>query len=226
MKTSLDYIKKLAESTAKLEAQLDSVKKAAAILAQAQKEDRLIHVFGAETPASALIADIFFRPGAPVNIDPMVDPSLDIAHGAYRNAMCLELDGLAPCILDYYEYVKAGDPFLLLGSDAEALMFSQALEWAKKKGLVTIAVICGDSDCEADVVLHHGEKADAFDTIGGSAVGGEQTALMSALLQMLRIETAALLDKPEEQLWQGGHLCDIGANQQNIDRLLYRIRHL
>lgn len=222
MKTGLEYIKALSESLLKLESQQPAVEKAAAILAKAQNEDRLLHVFGAETPASALIADIFFRPGAPVNIDPMVDPSLDIAHGAYRNAMCLELDGLAPCILDYYEYVSEGDPFVLLGSDGDALMFRQALEWAKRKGLVTIALVCADSGCDADVVLHHGMKADAL----CEGMGAEQTALMSALLQMLLIETAALLDKPEKQLWQGVHLCAAEENQSNIDSLLYRIRHL
>lgn len=222
MKTSLEYIKALSESILKLEKEQEAVEKAAAILAKAQNEDRLIHVFGAETPASALIADIFFRPGAPVNVDPMVDPSLDIAHGAYRNAMCLELDGLAPCILDYYEYVAEGDPFVLLGSDADKLMFRQALEWAKKKGLVTIALICADSDCDADVVLHHGLKADAL----CDGKGAEQTAVMSALLQMLLIETAALLDDPAKQLWQGVHLCGVEENQSNIDSLLYRIRHL
>ena len=85
---------------------------------------------------------------------------------------------------------------------------------------MTIALVCADSDCDADVVLHHGMKADAL------CKGGEQTAVMSALLQMLLIETAALLDKPEEQLWKGVHLCGVEENRQNIDRLLYRIRHL
>lgn len=226
MKTSLDYIKKLATGIEKLEGQQESVKKAAAILAKAQNEDRLIHVFGADTPASAQIAELFFRPGAPVNINPMLDPSLDIAHGAYRNAMCLELDGLAPCILDYYEYVEAGEPFVLIGSDPEALMFSQALEWAGKKGLVTIALVCRDCDCDADVVLHHGAKSDALVQVKDMTMGGEQSAVISALIQMLLIETAALLEKPEEQLWQGRHLPSLEENQQNIDRLLYRIRHL
>lgn len=230
MNQSEQYLETLSAHVLSLKQEARSLAAAADILAAAEASDRLIHVFGTEPAAASLITGLFFRPGALKQINPILDPSLDPAHGAYRSAMCLELDGLAPCILDYYEYVEAGEPILLLGSDPALPLFSQALVWAKRKGLRPIAVLSGDSastPCDADVVLHtHGSYADTLVQAGGAAAGGEQAVLMAALLHALIIETLERLSDPAAHVWSGTHFVDIAENQAEIDRLLFRIRHL
>lgn len=226
MKQTQTYLSALSESIQQLAHQQQALEQAAQILAKAQKEDQLIHVFGVEPAAAALTSEVFFRAGALTNINPIFDPALDPAHGAYRSAMCQQLDGLAPCILDYYEYVQAGEPILLLGSDPEAIMFRQALDWARAKGLVTIALVCRDTDCTADVVLRHGSMADALTEAGSVPAGGDQAAVLSALLHALVIETLEQLPDAPSHVWKGRHLVEVEANQQAIDRLLFRIRHL
>ena len=211
------YLNELSSHISSLRQELGNINIAAGILADAQNNNRLIHVFGTEPTTSALITEVFFRPGMPMNINPILDPSLDIAHGAYRNAMCQDLDGLAPCILDYYEYVEAGEPILLLGSNPSLPMFAQALRWAKAKGLRTIAVLSGNGDyhCDAEVVLYTHEN-----TVN------EQAVLLAALMQLVMSVTVEKLSECETQIWTGLHAVDLAANQNKIDSLLFRIRHL
>lgn len=215
------YLQTLSARLALLEEEADRIAAAADILSEAQKNDRLIHVFGTEPALAALVTEVFFRPGAPLHINPILDPALDPAHGAYRSAMCLSLDGLAPCILDYYEYVEPGDPILLLGSDPALPLFAGALQWAQAHGLQTIAVLCGNERtpaCGADVTLcSHASFA---------AVPPEHTILTAALLNLLVLETLSRMPDPQACVWTGNHFVDLEKSRDAIDRLLFRIRHL
>lgn len=185
-----------------LENQADACRASRELIAKAIEEDRLIHIFGTEAKASALIAEVFFQPGFPIHIDPMLDPTLDIAHGAYRNQMALEVDNLAPCILDYYERVETGDPFILIGPDSKSKAFVQSLAWAKSKKLSTIAIT---DDCTvADVTMFIDPKA--------------FTVTASVVLNMI------LADMPEK--WTGDKAVDLEKNAEKIDRMLFRVRHL
>lgn len=230
MKNSQKYLQELASHLQLLDHEADGIAAAAAILAQAQNENRLIHVFGTEPATASLVTEIFFKPGVPMNINPILDPSLDPAHGAYRSAMCMELDNLSACILDYYEYVEAGEPIVLIGSNPKLPMFADALEWSKVKGLKTIAIVCADASytaCDADITLHtHGVYADTLAHVEGVSAGGEQTALTACLLNMLVIETLERLHQPAENVWSGEHTVDLQANATAINERLFRIRHL
>ncbi|MBQ6829968.1 MAG: SIS domain-containing protein [Clostridia bacterium] len=210
------YLNTLAERITALANEQSAVETAAALLTEAQTNNRLIHVFGTEPATASLMTEVFFRAGALTNINPILDPSLDPAHGAYRNEMCMQLEGLSPCILDYYEYVEAGEPMLLMGTDPAAPMFAEALAWAKNKGLKTIAFVCRGCDCDADVVLHHGALQDSL--------GGEQSVLLCALLHAVNDKAAASLD--DSHVWHGTHTVDLSANAARIDERLFRIRHL
>ncbi len=215
------YIQTLSSHLGQLDQQAEALAVAAGLLADAQQEGRLIHLFGTEPSLAALSAEFFFQPGALMNIDPILDPSLDPAHGAYRSAMCLKLEGLAPCILDYYESIEPGDPILLLGSDPSLPMFSEALRWSKRRGLSTIVVISRAADapiCRADVTLCTGATFDAGPP--------EHTILSAALLHLLLLEVQARLQDPQAHTWSGGRFVDLAKDRADIDRLLFRIRHL
>ena len=196
------YVNRALEALRALGSQEETIRAVQNLIKKAIEEDRLIHIFGTEARASSLIAEVFFRPGFPIHIDPMLDPTLDIAHGAYRNQMALEVDNLAPCILDYYERVNEGDPFILLGPDSKSKAFIQSLAWARAKKLKVIAIT---DDCTvADLTLFVDPK---FFTVTAAAV-----------LNMI------LEDMPEK--WTGDRAVDLEENAEKIDRMLFRVRHL
>lgn len=205
-------LKKLSQRLEALAGQQENSLQAAQIAAQAQKEDRLIHIFASEVGLCGQLNSVFFVPGALTNLDLILDPALDPAHGAYRAALCQPLDNFAPCVLDYYEMIEAEDPMLLLGSDPSLPMFAQALAWAKEKKLKTVAIIAG-GDCAADVVLRTGCE---------DAESGLHCLAAGAFLQQVLTQAAAL----SGDVWSGGHFVDLDADAQKIDAKLYRVRHL
>lgn len=210
------YIDLLTTKLQALKKQDNMLTSAADAVANAQQENRLIHIFGSEPMLCGQLNTVFFMPGSLTNINLILDPVLDPAHGAYRGAMCLPLDGLAPCILDYYEYISADDPMIILGSDPELPMFTQALEWAQKKGLKTIAIIAS-GNCPADYVIRT-ECANAEPGVHSLAAG----AALGEMLQKAAVKIAGL----KNSCWSGEHFVDLEKDRDVIDEKLYRIRHL
>lgn len=209
-----EYLDKLSAGISGLKQQSEKIDYAASILAGAAKYDRLIHLFGSEPESSALTASVFFQPGKPICIDPMLDPVLDPAHGSYRNAMCLKIPGIIPCILDYYEYVEKGDPIIIIGSDPTLTPFSEAIKWANEKRLSIITVSC---TAVVDVGV-------SLETGSDSYCDGTYTAMASTLLELLSIRTASLL--AEELLWEGDRFVNLERDKEKIDKMLFRVRHL
>lgn len=207
----MKYIDNIVEKIKNLENKDDVFHSAAAILSKAVDEDRLIHIFGADQRASALIADIFFTPGNLTHVDPMLDPTLDIAHGAYRNAMALTVDNLAPCILDYYERVECGDPFILIGQDSAEKTFLQAMKWAKEKDLKVIAVV-GSGSCDADTVLSVNAEGNQFTAVASVTMN----LLMSYVTEKISIDN----------VWNGEKEVNLETDGEKINSVLFRIRHL
>ncbi|MBQ8076600.1 MAG: SIS domain-containing protein [Oscillospiraceae bacterium] len=203
----MEYLDRAIATLKALDAEEKHIQSAQKIISAAVKENRLIHIFGTDTRSSALISEVFFRAGMPITIDPMLDPTLDSAHGAYRNQMAWEVKNLAPCILDYYERVEEGDPFILIGSDETLPMFAQSLQWAKEKKLRIITISDNGTDGEVSVSTHCGDDTYAI--------------AVSAILNMMM--DAGL---PEEKVWLGKRTVDLDRNTEKIDKMLFRIRHL
>ncbi len=201
-----EYLKKMAAEILLVEKQKTAIDLAAKMLASAQEKNELIHVFGTDCVASAVVSNIFFRKGSLTNINPVFDPTLDPAHGAWRNVMCMELDGLAPCILDYYEYINPGETMVLITSENDAVMFNQALSWAKEKSLKTIVIADSKCDCDADVLIRC----------------NTEMSVLSAVLKSLNDASVNLLQDKENSVWKG----ELDSDKGKINDLLTRIRHL
>ena len=209
-----DYLNNVNARISGLVNQIEAIKQAAAILAEAIKEDRLLHVYGAEQESASLIASIFFTPGKPIHLNPILDPSLDIAHGSYRNTMCLEVPNLASCILDYYEYVESGDPILLIGSDPALIGFAESFAWAKAKDLKTITISCSSM---------HGADV-AIETGSDSYSDGTYSSIVSIILELIFNEVKKLV--PPDCVWEGKRFVDLDRDRKKIDAMLFRIKHL
>jgi len=210
----VEYLSNLNLKISELSNQKSEILRAAAILSDAIMEGRLLHIYGSEEESSSLIASIFFKAGKPTNLNPMFDPSLDPAHGSYRNAMCMEIPGLAPCILDYYEYIEEGDPIILIGSDPSFIGFAESLEWAKTKSLNTIAITCSIA-LGAEVSLETGRK---------SYSDGTYNALASTILELIFHKVKDSV--PESCFWGGDRFVDLRRDKEKIKEMLFRVKHL
>ncbi len=209
-----EYLENLGNRIMELESQASTVDKAVDILEKAVSESKLIHIFGTDMESASLIASVFFKPGTLINMNPMLDPVIDIAHGAYRNSMMLEVKDLMPCILDYYETVDEGDPIIILGSDPGVRAFREALCWARKKGLEVITITCTHPE-GVEVSLVTGDE---------SFSGGTYMALASTLLQLVVRKTGEKVGL--ENIWDGCYFVDLEKSREKIDRELFLVRHL
>ena len=208
------YLNNVSAKISSLASQETRILGAAEILSNAMKEWRLLHIYGSEEESSSLIASHFFKAGKPIYLNPMLDPSLDPAHGSYRNAMCMTVSGLSPCILNYYEYVNKGDPIILIGSDPSLMGFAEALEWAKTKGLQVIAIACTDVPA-ADISLKTGSE---------SYVDGTYTAIASTILELIFRKVKETV--PDSCIWMGKRYVDLEGEKEKINKVLFQVKHL
>lgn len=198
-----------------LQEQEPALLRAAAVLSEAADAGRLVHVFGTDARAADITGELFFRAGGLACIDPIYDPALANSHGAYRSELCRAMDGLAPCILDYYEFIEPGDPMLLVGFDPDGPAFSQAARWARDKGLFLI-MATPQPPADTDTA--------ALAQIMLLAGGQYATVCMTALLHALG--DAAARHVRADLLWPGTFFPDTIGAKQIIDAYLWRVRHL
>ncbi len=217
MSNLIEYFGRLASAVKALENQAEAIEKASDILAKAAERDSLIHIFGLDARAADIEGELFFRAGSFACIDPIYDPAFSNSHGAYRSELCRSLDGLAPCILEYYEHIEAGDPLLLLTFDPDSDAFAQAAQWAKERGLLVLAVI-PDLPKSADT-------AGALDVsvCFGSSEGAESVCMTAALDAIMARAVNKAADAP---VWQGSFFPDLDTSRNMIDDYLWRVRHL
>jgi uncharacterized phosphosugar-binding protein len=215
------YIEGLKASLEKIEAERRQIDAAAGLIADALSRGRLAHVFGTEAHTSALAGELFFKSGGLVGVNPLFDPALDLSHGAYRAALCRDMAGLAPCILDYYENIEPGDPIILLSGDPDSVIFEEAVGRAAEKGLNIIAIApLGGSDGNASL-----KKAGVvIDAHSGEDFGGANTVCMSAILNCVAMRALKLAKGAET--WNGGRLVEPDENKELIEKYIDRIKHL
>ena len=191
--------------------------RAADILADVTNRDGLIHLFAVHPRCAHLPDAVFFRGGALANLNPVYDPALDFAHGAWRSALCQNLTGLARCILDYYENIAPGEALILLADSPSNALFTEAVSWAANAGLSCIAIVPADAELKEALLL---SPCGASETEDVKLQGCAQT------LAKLLASAAGKAQNPP--LWSGDNLPDESDpnNAALIERYLSRVKHL
>lgn len=201
------YIKLLSMYLDELRKEESNLNEAAKLMADAVRNDRLIHIFGTD-PRSASIGDeLLCKGGGLVNINPLYDPAFSFAHGGYRCSLCQSLYGLAPIIMEYYENIREGDPIIIIGSRPDNLVLTQAVEKAIDMKLRVIVVTSMEGSAvewasRVDVIIdNHAPEKDCVITCGDVATAGVSTILTGAVLNLLEVKTIELA--PGAPVWSG-----------------------
>lgn len=129
-------IKKLIERVENT--QMDNIRHAAELVADAVMRDRLIYVFGAGH-SHLLANEVFARAGGLVNMQAMLDPGLGFMAGAERQGGFERLPGYARIVIGDYD-IRPNDVVIVISnSGRNPAPVQMALE-AKQRGATVIAL--------------------------------------------------------------------------------------
>jgi uncharacterized phosphosugar-binding protein len=138
--TSRTYLDSIISILAHIEEKGEtSIDKAAQILAEAVKNDRLIHVIGTGGHSNLAAEEVLWRAGGLAAVNPMLDAGTNLIHGAKRSNFVERTPGYARAVLDSYG-VGVDDVLIIINAyGINAMTIDCALE-CKKRGATSIGI--------------------------------------------------------------------------------------
>ena len=159
------YYAKVVELITKIEEeQYDNIRAAGQLMAEAIKNDRLIHVYGGGGHTTLPGGEMFFRAGGLCNINPCMETGLSVFNQAQKYLALERCVNYGRAIMDYYN-LQEGDLLIIyhnIGTNPATI--DAALE-AKERGAKIIAVSSSDwqENTPMDFELRHPSKKNLFD---------------------------------------------------------------
>ena len=154
-------IANLEKVNATQEANLDA---AAALMADAIENDRLIHVFGGGGHTTLPVGEMFFRAGGLANIDPVMEPALSVFNQALKYLELERTVNFGASIVKYYNLKKDDLLIIFHNIGINPATIDAAME-AKKAGAKIIAVSSSywQDEIPEDHFIRHPSKKNLFD---------------------------------------------------------------
>ena len=121
------------------EKQADNIKKAATLMFEAIKNDRLINVYGGGGHTTLPVGEMFFRAGGLCNINPIMEPALSVFNQALKYLELERTENFGKAILRYYDLQKDDLLIIFHNIGINAATIDAAIE-AKERGVKIIAV--------------------------------------------------------------------------------------
>lgn len=227
----------------------EKVKKAALVMADHIKKDKIIYVYGPGGHSNLASQEIFFRAGGLMHVSAILDEGTLISSGALRSTAMERTPGYAKIVLDDYG-LKEGDLLIIVNAyGINSAAIDSALE-AKERGVFTIGVSSVEHAglTPKDHVARHPTKQNLHDVVDisidskiqvGDAsvdiegveqkVGAMSTFANAYLLNSLAIETIDLLAKEgiEAPIWTSGNKSGgDAANARFIEQFKGRIKKI
>ncbi len=119
----------------------ESIHAAAEIIADAIQGDKLVHVMGTGGHSNMAAEEVFWRAGGLVPFNALLDPGINLEHGARRSNIVERCEGYASTVFKTYHIGEDPGDVLLLATSygVNAITIDMALE-AKKRGIKLIGV--------------------------------------------------------------------------------------
>jgi uncharacterized phosphosugar-binding protein len=134
------YLRKIVSHLEKLhEEEADAVKKAARLVADHVKQDKIVYVYGPGGHSNLGSQEVFFRAGGLMHISAILDEGTLLSGGALRSMAIERTPGYGTIVIDDYN-LQAGDLLFIVNAyGINSATIDAALE-AKRRGVTTIGV--------------------------------------------------------------------------------------
>lgn len=164
-KTDLRYLEAILGNIHEIEEkQIGNILKAAELMANAIKEDRLLHVYGGGGHTTLVMAEVFFRAGGLACINPIMDIGISTFNNALKYLEMERTENYGRSLVKYYR-LKPGDVFILFHNiGVNPTTIDAALE-AKAAGAKIIAISSShwQDGLPMDHFLRHSSKKNLFE---------------------------------------------------------------
>jgi uncharacterized phosphosugar-binding protein len=224
--------------------QMESIHKAAKIIADSIIKGRVVHLFG--TGHSNLLAmEGWYRAGGLMAANAILDPDLSMLFGGLRSTRVERISGYAEAILEDYD-VQPGDTIIIISNSGRNIVPIEMAILAKERGLTVVALTSVNHSSQepsrhpsgkrlfelADIVLDNrgvfGDAIVQFDSLPPK-VGPTSGTIGAAIINALMVQVIKdILD--QGAIPPVGYSSNIdGADEYNIallQRYRGKVKHL
>jgi len=165
MHQDFGYFKAVLENLEKINAtQSENIQKAAALMCQAIKEDRLINVYGGGGHTTLPVGEMFFRAGGLSCINPIMETGLSVFNQALKYLELERTVNYGSAIIKYYDLKKDDVLIIFHNIGINPATIDAAME-AKKNGVKIIAACSSawQDEMPADHFIRHPNKTNLRD---------------------------------------------------------------
>ncbi len=117
----------------------EQLEKAADLLAETIKNDRLIYVLGTSGHSYMAAEEMFYRVGGLIPVCPIFPSGLDISHGAERSRIIGRCPGYISKVLDYHSPGN-GDTLLVVNPEGVNCVTIETVLKAKEMGVKVVGI--------------------------------------------------------------------------------------
>lgn len=250
MDQSNGYLPQIMELLNRVETeQLENMRAAAKLMADAIAKDRLIHVYGGGGHTTLCVGEMFFRAGGLCNINPIMETGLSVFNQALKYLELERIENYGDAIMRYFRLQPDDVLIIFHNIGVNPATIDAAME-AKKAGAKVIAVssTAWQKGIAPDASIRHSNGKNLFDyadvqiddynPLGDTVVtlDGFETPIAPVsniidfyIAHRLEIETAklCLAMGVEPPMWKSANVAGGDAfNQKNIERYLPRVKML
>lgn len=142
----------------------ENIQKAAALMADAIAQDRLIHVYGGGGHTTLCMGEMFFRAGGLSCINPIMETGLSVFNQALKYLELERTVNYGSAIMKYYD-LKKDDVLIVFHNIGINPATIDAVMEAKKSGAKIIAVSSSywQNEMPKDHFIRHPNKTNLFD---------------------------------------------------------------
>jgi len=159
------YYRSIIENMEKVNAtQSENIEKAGKLMAEAIKNDRLIHVYGGGGHTTLPVGEMFFRAGGLSCINPIMETGLSVFNQALKYLELERTVNYGSAIVRYYD-LKQDDVLIIFHNIGINPATIDAAMEAKKNGVKIIAVSSSywQNEMPADHFIRHPNGTNLFD---------------------------------------------------------------
>jgi len=221
--------------------QADSIKSAAAVLADSIELSGVFHVIGTGGHSNMVAEESLWRAGSLACVNAMFEPSVNLLLGARRSGVFDQTDRGSEALLTYYD-VRPKEALIIVSSSGTPVFPVTLAKEAKKRGIKTIAITSLLAKTLPNPPLALYEAADIYiDNLmpPGDAelclqgcdnrLGPSSSVINIAIYNMLVCQTVETLRARgiEPPVWHYDAAPDSEAiNKSYFDRYSKRVKHM